>query len=159
MVGTLRTVLVVSGRPVPAGAAAFIESTLWVTAVGVVLVDLSWERALAFAAGVGIGTALGVAATGRLRLGLATVRVFVPCGPGREHAGQNAAEAIRALGAPATVFDGEGRDGHVRMILSVVRRRDADIIVKEIRQLDSAAFATIDNAPAPGSAIPGVPGR
>lgn len=151
--GVFRTTFVVSGRRLAAGVFAFAESAVWVTAAGIVLTDLTPVRMLAFALGVGLGTWVGMIIVHHLRLGMVTVRAFLPA-PG----GSVAAELVRDLGFGATVFDGHGRHGDVQMILSVVRRREAWLVSDAIRSWDADAFLTVDSEPGPASHISGVAG-
>ncbi len=74
MLGVFRTTFIIRGRTLAASLAAFGESAAWISAAGIVLADLTIVRGLAFATGVGIGTALGVVIVRGLRLGLVTVR-------------------------------------------------------------------------------------
>ncbi|WP_370327393.1 DUF5698 domain-containing protein [Euzebya sp.] len=150
---TFRTVFVVSGRRLPAGMIALVEASVIITALSLVLTDLSPPRIAGFILGMGLGTVVGMEAVYRLRLGMVTVRAFVP----PAHAARSA-DAIRALGHGATVFLGEGRDGEVAMVLSSVRRRDARRVVTAIEAVHRPAFTTVDNLPAPGSAIGGILG-
>jgi uncharacterized protein YebE (UPF0316 family) len=94
---------------------------MWITAASVVLGDMSVAGVIGFASGVGIGTAIGVRIVAELRLGVATVRVFAPEGRGDE-----VADYLRSAGQGATVFPGRGRDGPVDMVMSVMKRREAD---------------------------------
>jgi len=125
MLNVFRTTFIVRGRTLAASLAAFGESAAWIAAAGIVLADLTIVRGLAFATGVGIGTALGVVVVRSLRLGLVTVRVFAPLDRGRE-----IADRLREAGQGATMFPGEGRDGPVAMVLSVMRRREADEVCR-----------------------------
>jgi uncharacterized protein YebE (UPF0316 family) len=121
VLGVFRTTFIVRARTLAAAVTAGLESLVWITAASVVLSEISVARVLGFAAGVAIGTAIGVAVVSYLRLGIVTVRVFAPEGRGEE-----AASVLRAAGQGATVFPGRGRDGPVEMVLSVMRRREAD---------------------------------
>ncbi len=146
ILGVFRTTFIVRGRTLAASLAAFGESAAWIAAAGIVLADLTLVRGLAFATGVGIGTALGVVMVRGLRLGLVTVRVFAPLGRGTE-----VAELLREAGQGATVFPGEGRDGPVAMILSVMRRREADEIVRPLVS-DTQLYVAMDAGMGPASA-------
>jgi uncharacterized protein YebE (UPF0316 family) len=119
--GVFRTTFIVRGRTAAAAITAGLESLMWITAASVVLADMSVAGVLGFASGVGIGTAIGVRIVAELRLGVATVRVFAPEGRGDE-----VAEYLRGAGQGATVFPGRGRDGPVDMVMSVMKRREAD---------------------------------
>ena len=150
--GVLRTVFVVSGRQMAAGIAAFCEAAVWVAAAGFVLNDLTLAGGFAFAAGVGIGTMLGIRVVRSVGFGVATVRVF--CEPERV---DEIASWVRERGHAATVFYGTGRDGPRAMLLAVVRKRDAQRVADQIDRRPGT-FVTIDSDPAPGYQIPS-PGR
>jgi len=146
MLGVFRTTFIVRGRTLAASMAAFGESAAWIAAAGIVLSDLTLLRGLAFATGVGIGTALGVVMVRGLRLGLVTVRVFAPLSRGPE-----VAELLRAAGQGATLFPGEGRDGPVAMVLSVMRRREADEVVRPLVG-DPQLYVAMDAGMGPATA-------
>jgi len=146
MLGVFRTTFIVRGRTLAAALAAFGEAAAWVAAASIVLADLTLIRGLAFASGVALGTALGVVVVRGLRLGLVTVRVFVPL-----HRGPEIADLLRAAGQGATMFPGEGRDGPVAMVLSVMRRREADEIVRPLVD-DPQLYVSMDSGMGPASA-------
>jgi uncharacterized protein YebE (UPF0316 family) len=146
MLGVFRTTFIVRGRTLAASLAAFGESAAWIAAAGIVLADLTLLRGFAFATGVGIGTALGVVVVRGLRLGLVTVRVFAPLNRGPE-----VADLLRAAGQGATMFPGEGRDGPVAMVLSVMRRREADEVVRPLVD-DPQLYVAMDAGMGPASA-------
>jgi len=146
MLGVFRTTFIVRGRTLAASLAAFGESAAWIAAAGIVLADLTLLRGFAFATGVGIGTALGVIVVRGMRLGLVTVRVFAPLARGTE-----VAELLRAAGQGATMFPGQGRDGPVAMVLSVMRRREADEIVRPLVD-DPQLYVAMDAGMGPASA-------
>lgn len=145
MLGVFRTTFIIRGRTLAASLAAFGESAAWIAAAGIVLADLTVVRGLAFATGVGVGTALGVVVVRGLRLGLVTVRVFAPLDRGPQ-----VAELLRTAGQGATMFPGEGRDGPVAMILSVMRRREADEICRPLVD-DTALYVSMDAGMGPAS--------
>jgi len=145
MLGVFRTTFIIRGRTLAASLAAFGESAAWIAAAGIVLSDLTIVRGLAFATGVGIGTALGVVVVRGLRLGLVTVRVFAPLDRGPQ-----VAELLRAAGQGATLFPGEGRDGPVAMILSVMRRREADEVCRPLVD-DPLLYVSMDAGMGPAS--------
>ena len=145
MFGVFRTTFIVRGRTLAASLAAFGESATWISAAGIVLADLTLARGFAFASGVAIGTALGIMIVRNMRLGLVTVRVFAPLERGHE-----IAERVRAAGQGATLFPGEGRDGPVAMVLSVMRRREADDICRPFVD-DPQLYVSMDAGMGPAS--------
>lgn len=160
-----RTVFVVQERRLAAGVVAGMESGLWLSAAGIVFADVTPVRAIGFVVGVATGTAAGVELTRRLRLGMATVRIYAdatrtsPDGAPLE-LGAAVADAIRRAGHGATVFRGTGYRGPVDMVLSTVRRRHAEAVLAIARDVEPTVFAAVDNhvhrAPLAGLAPSGV---
>lgn len=146
-----RTVFVVQERRLLAALAAALESASWLAAAGIVFADMTPVRAAGFVIGVASGTAIGVAVTSRMRLGMVTVRVYADGHATTDEGtlaggGAAIARAIHAAGHGATVFSGIGYSGPVEMILSTVRRRDADTVLAIARDVDPSALAAIDNS-------------
>jgi uncharacterized protein YebE (UPF0316 family) len=153
-----RTVFVVQERRLLAALVAAAEAGTWLAAAGIVFAGLTPVRAIGYVAGVAAGTAIGVEVTRRLRLGMATVRIYAKAEGVDERgepwcSGKDIARAIHAAGYAATVFDGRGYTGPVQMVLSTVRRRDAEEVVRIARTVHPGAFAAVDNSidPAPGT--------
>lgn len=150
--GVLRTVFIVSGRRMAAGTVAALETGVWLAAAAVVLDDLTPVKAIAYCVGVGLGTLVGMAVVRAARLGVVTVRVFVPHGCGEQIAG-----FLRERGLGATVFTGQGRDGPRDMVLSMARRREAAAVQHDLAGVEGA-FCLIDTDAVIGT-VGGVSGK
>jgi uncharacterized protein YebE (UPF0316 family) len=153
-----RMVFVVQERRLLAALASAGEASMWLSAAGIVFANMSPLRAVGYVAGVAAGTAIGVEVAKRMRLGMATVRVYADATRVDDHGvpldmGQRIATAIRDAGYAATVFRGHGLRGEVDMVLSTVRRRHAEEVVGIARAVDSTAMAAIDNSLNP-AAVP-----
>ena len=151
-----RVVFVVQERRLLAALVAGAEASVWLAAAGIVFANMTPVRIAGFIAGVAAGTAIGVTLAGRLRLGMTTVRIYADAtrtGAGGQplDLGQQIAREIHASGHGATVFRGTGFNGPVDMVLSTVRRRDAEQVLAIARDVDPGTFAAIDNSlhPAP----------
>lgn len=151
--GVVKTRFVVHGRRGAGAAAAAAEATMWLSAAGIVFADPTPMRAIGFVVGVAGGTFVGMSLMEAAKLGTVTVRVFVAAGENRELAGHIVAERIRRVGHGATVFEGYGRHDPVHMVLSVVRRRDAEKVCDAAKRADDRAFVTVDSDPGPGAII------
>lgn len=159
-----KVVFVVQQRRGLAAVTSGLEAGTWLAAAGIVFADVTPVRAAGFVIGVSAGTFIGVQLSERMRLGMATVRVYADAtrtdrdGQPLE-TGRRIARSIHAAGYGATVFRGTGYRGDVDMVLSTVRRRDAERVLEIARSVDAAAFAAIDNslhpAPVPGAAPTG----
>lgn len=151
-----RVVFVVQERRLLAALVAGAEAAVWLAAAGIVFADMTPVRVAGFILGVAAGTVIGVTVTGKLRLGMTTVRIYADAtrtdADGRPlDLGHQIARAIHTAGYGATVFRGTGFNGPVDMVLSTVRRRDAERILAIAREVDPGTFAAIDNSlhPAP----------
>ncbi len=159
-----RMVFVVQERRLLAALASAGEAAMWLSAAGIVLTNITPLRAIGYVVGVAAGTAIGVEVARRLRLGMSTVRVYVDADAEDEHGrqlelGWRVASAIRGAGYAATVFRGHGLHGEVDMVLSTVRRRDAEEVVGIARSVDASVMAAIDNALSPAAMPAGTAGR
>ncbi|GEM_PF-1414282 len=144
-----RTVFVVQERRLLAALVAGTEASIWLAAAGIVFADMTPIRIGGFVVGVASGTAIGIEVARRLRLGMTTVRIYADASQLDEHGrelGQVIAEAIRREGHGATVFRGSGLAGPVDMVLSTVRRREAEAVLAIARSIDPNTFAAIDNS-------------
>jgi uncharacterized protein YebE (UPF0316 family) len=151
-----RTVFVVQERRLLASLTAGAEASMWLSAAGIVFSSMTPVRAAGFVVGVATGTAIGVQLTSRMRLGMSTVRVYTDAERLGEDGrpldlGERIAHAIRNAGHGATVFRGRGYRGEVDMVLSTVRRRDAEAVLAIARRVDGSSFAAVDNAIQPAA--------
>lgn len=144
-----RTVFVVQERRLFAALVAGAEASVWLAAAGIVFADMTPVRVAGFVVGVASGTALGIEVARRLRLGMTTVRIYAKAthvDADGQPLGEAIAGAIRRSGHGATVFRGSGLNGPVDMVLSTVRRRDAEAVLAIARDIDPHTFAAVDNS-------------
>jgi uncharacterized protein YebE (UPF0316 family) len=142
-IGALRIQYLVRGRRVLAGVLGFFESLTWVLAAGLVLSDLDeWYKVIAYAAGFGLGTALGGALDAWIASGQVFLRVMAPV------ASPQVAADLRAAGFGATILNGEGLDGEVRLTLSAIPRRQLRTAMEIVRAVNPEAYVTVDDVAA-----------
>lgn len=136
---TIRTLLIMRGQKALAPAIAFVESLLWVFAVGTAIQNLdSPLHVLGYASGFAAGNVVGLWLEERIALGLASVRIISP------HGGVEIAEALRAMGFGVTEFLGHGHGGPVEFLYCVSRRRDVPGILAVVDRWDPDAFVALD---------------
>jgi uncharacterized protein YebE (UPF0316 family) len=136
---TLRILLVVRNRRLLVPFIGFIEVLIWIFAVGNAIRNLSsgWH-VLGYAAGFSAGTMVGPWFEAKLAIGLATMRII------SRHAGVELAESLRALGCGVTEFVGQGREGRVEMLYTVVPRRRIPDVFAEVERWDPEAFISVE---------------
>jgi uncharacterized protein YebE (UPF0316 family) len=138
---TVRILLVGRGIEVWSAVIGFFEVLIYVVAIGLVVNDLTNIPAvLGYCLGFSVGTIVGIRLDRRLAFGFASVRVI-----SREH-GEDVASALRAAGFGATLSWGEGRDGRVAIITTVIPRRRMQAAMTTVRRIDEDAFLVVDEA-------------
>jgi uncharacterized protein YebE (UPF0316 family) len=136
---TMRVLSAVRGARWVAAGLGFFQALIWLVVVGnaIKYLDSIWH-VLGYAAGFGAGTLVGISIENALAYGVATVRVVSRQG------GVEIAEALRTRGYGVTEFGGQGRDGRVEILNSVVQRQDLEEVMRIVDQWDPNAFVTVE---------------
>jgi uncharacterized protein YebE (UPF0316 family) len=137
---TLRIVFLSRGRKGTAAALAMVEGLIWVVAITrVISAGLEDpERIVAFAAGFAAGTYVGALVEQRLALGQSLVRVVAPVDT------PQVAGILRQQGFGATVINGDGFEGEVRLTFSVVPRKKVKEVTRLVHEVNAHAFVTVE---------------
>lgn len=137
---TLRIILVSRGMRHLAPFIGFFEVLIWLFAISQVMQRLdNWANVVAYAAGFAAGTWVGISIERRLALGLLSVQIITQ---------EDAADLIANLRAQrfgATDFAARGISGNVRLIFSVIRRKDFDRLMEIVRTSHSKAFVSVSD--------------
>lgn len=136
---TMRVLSAVRGHRGSAAALGFFQAFIWIFAVGNAIqhLDSVWHI-VAYAGGFATGTLVGITIERYLAFGLSTVRIV------SAHGGVEIAEALRNAGFGVTEMTGQGRDGPVEIINSVVQRQHLDEVMRIVGQWDPNAFVTVE---------------
>jgi uncharacterized protein YebE (UPF0316 family) len=147
--GTLRIIFTSRGRRNLAPLLGFVEVFIWIAMVGQIVRSAhSLNAYLGYAAGFALGTFVGMKIEERLALGTLILRIILAQG-GADLAGQ-----LRAAGYGVTIVNGEGASGQVKLLYTVIKRKDlaaatsiihtvcpkAFISVEEVRSAESGVF-------------------
>ena len=137
---TLRISMVYRGLKHLAAPLGFLEALVWVLAISQVMQHLdNWITYLAFALGFGAGNFVGLLLEERLAFGNLILRVITPnTDPGLSSALWNA-------GFGVTNVNANGESGPVRIIFTVVKRRDLQKAIGLIKAFNKDAFYTIED--------------
>ncbi len=138
--GTVRTIAVARGMKRLAPVLGLVEVSIWLYAIGAVMNHLSDPACyVAYAAGFSLGNFLGVFLEGKLALGNLFVRVITP----RDTAGLIA--GLQAAGYGVTTVDARGATGPVRIVLTVIKRKDWEGVRGIILAFDPKVFYSVDD--------------
>jgi uncharacterized protein YebE (UPF0316 family) len=138
-VGTLRVMMLVRGNRLAAGGLALLESSVWIYAAGQVINDLGNPfKVVAYVSGFAVGTMVGVTVERWLALGKALLRIIAPVDS------PQVVDELRKRGYYATVLNATGRDGDVRVVFSVVPRKQIRAVEQLVAQVNPQAFVTFE---------------
>lgn len=142
-----RMLLAVRGHRVIAAAIGFIEVLIWLLAVGKAIEHMhSFVHVIGYASGFAAGNYLGVWLEGRFALGTNVVHAVIRrpdvSPPIKDE--RAVAERLRADGFAVTELEGRGLHSSVDILNVVVARRNAPRVAGIIREVDPAAFVSIE---------------
>lgn len=137
---TIRIVFISRGLRQLAPIIGFFEILIWLVALGQVMQNLDRPaNYFAYAGGFAAGTWVGLALEVKLALGLVAVRIIT-----RQDASA-LTERLQAAEYGVTSFAARGIKGRVRLLLTVVPRRDLHRVQKVIAELSPNAFVSIED--------------
>jgi uncharacterized protein YebE (UPF0316 family) len=145
---TLRIIFIARGKRVLAPLVGFFEVTIWLFAIGQVMQN-GYDPGcfLGFAGGFTLGNYLGMLIEKKLGLGNVVVRTITS---------KDAAPLIQELQEAqfgVTTMDAAGAKGPVKVVFTVVRRKELDGVLGIVRRFDPAAFYSVDELQETGPGI------
>ncbi|MBN1505912.1 MAG: DUF2179 domain-containing protein [Sedimentisphaerales bacterium] len=137
--GTVRLIFVSRGMKYLAPLVGFFEVLIWILVIGQIMQHLSNPLCyVAYAGGFATGNFIGILVAEKLSLGMVMVRVITP----KEIAGF--VECLKQKRYGVTCVDGQGVNGPVEIVFTVVPRREVGAVVETIKKLSPQAFYTIE---------------
>lgn len=138
--GTLRIIFVSRSMKFLAPLVGFFESLIWLVAVSQVFQSLTnFGLYIAYAAGFSMGNYVGIYIEEKLAMGLLVVRTIT---------NEDATELIEYLKEKdfgVTSISASGISGQVRLILSVIKRKDLKRMVQIINEKMPKAFISVED--------------
>jgi uncharacterized protein YebE (UPF0316 family) len=136
--GTMRIIFISRGEKVLAPLLGFVEVFIWITIVSQIVRGAQNIVAyFAYAAGFAVGNFIGMVLEDKLAIGTLVIRVILPTD------GDFLIERLHAEGYGVTHVHGHGSSGPVRLIYTVVLRKELSRVVNIILSTHSKAFFTV----------------
>jgi len=136
---TVRMLFVVRGERFLAAVIGFVETLLFLVAIGKVIQDLTnIPNVLAYCVGFAVGTWVGMVLEDRLALGYVRVHIVSP------QKAKEIASSLRGGGYGVTEMMGKGKEGSVGILEVVAKRRDVTSITRAVTGVDDEAFITTE---------------
>lgn len=137
--GTVRVIFISRGMKYVAPIIGFVEILIWLLAIGQIMQNLSSPACyVAYAAGFATGNFVGISIAERLSLGVVMIRVITA---------QDAlplVERLKAENYGVTSIDGHGTSGQVKVVFTLVPRREVPSVVGLIKLFSPKAFYSIE---------------
>lgn len=139
--GTIRIIFVSRGKRYLAPLLGFFEVMVWIMAISQIMQNLNnFVCYFAYAAGFAAGTYVGIIIEEKLAIGMLIVRVIMvkdEC---------QLKERLVGAGFGVTVVDAHGRNGEVKIIYTIIKRKDLKEVMQIINMCNSKAFYSIEDA-------------
>lgn len=139
-IGTIRLIFLSKGFRILAPVLGFFEVIIWLLAVSQIFQHLdNWFTYVAYGLGFAIGNYIGIVVENKISLGNVIVRIVPKL---------DTSELISYLKEQnfgLTIVDAEGSRGPVKVIFSIIKRRDIDNFVTIINRFNPNAFYTIED--------------
>ena len=140
---SLKTCMMVKGQRLKAAGLGLLECTIWGLVISTIIGTLGDNFFLLafYCVGYAVGLYLGSTLENKIALGTSSLQLIAN--------DENTAKIIAYLKANSrgyTVFEGQGSKDKMNMIMIVLQRRDAGVLLKEIRKLcDNNVFVVVDD--------------
>ena len=138
--GTLRNIFISKGFRNIVPFIGFFEVLIWLISIRQVMQHLDNPICyFGFAGGFAMGTYVGLRIENRLALGLQVLRIITP------DSTKDLVEALQKHNVGITIIDGHGVKGPVKIIFSIVKRKDVAMVRNIIARVNPQAFYSIED--------------
>lgn len=139
-IGTLRIVYLARGRKIIVPILGFFEVVIWLVAIGEIFKHLDNAVCyMAYAGGFAMGNYVGIVIENKLAIGLQIIRIIARSDT------HNLIEQLKNEGYGITVVDGQGSTGPVKIIFTLIQRRDFIKVAEVINRHNPKAFFTVED--------------
>ncbi|SDD62151.1 Uncharacterized protein YebE, UPF0316 family [Algoriphagus faecimaris] len=139
-INTLRIMFMMNGKRNIAPILGFFEALIWLLAIGQIFQNINNPMSyIAYAAGFGTGTYVGMYFEEKLALGRVLVRVITPA------AQHDLMEFMKERNYRFTNVGAEGRYGKVNLLFTVMKRENLTEFIAKVKSVDEKAFYTIES--------------
>jgi len=117
----------------------FFEVIIWLLAIGQIMQHLdNWLCYFAYGAGFAAGNFIGITLEERLSIGTSIIRVIL------SSESPELIEALKAHNFGLTIMNAEGAKGKVKILFSIIRRKEIPVFLNTLHEYHPTAFYTIE---------------
>ena len=142
-IGTLRLIFISKGMKNIAPFLGFFEVIIWLLAIGQIMQHLdNWLCYFAYGAGFAAGNFIGITLEERLSIGTSIIRVIL------SNESPELISALKLHNFGLTIIDAEGSKGKVKVMFSIIRRKEIPVFLDTLHNHHPSAFYTIEDVKA-----------
>jgi uncharacterized protein YebE (UPF0316 family) len=137
--GTIRIIFISKGEKFLAPLFGFFEIIIWLFAIGQIMQNLTnLTYYFAYAGGFATGNFVGMFIEEKMAMGTLVIRIITKKDSG------NLIEALKLKNYGITIMDAQGATGNVKIIFTVIKRKNVGDVVCMIKQFNPKAFYSIE---------------
>lgn len=139
-IGTLRLIFISKGMKNIAPFLGFFEVIIWLLAIGQIMQHLdNWLCYIAYGAGFAAGNFIGITLEEKLSIGTSIIRVIL------SNESPELIDALKAQDFGLTILDADGAKGKVKVVFSIIRRKEIPVFLTTLHLHHPNAFYTIED--------------
>ena len=138
-IGTMRLIFLSKGMKYIAPFLGFFEVIIWLLAVGQIMQHLdNWLSYVAYGAGFATGNFIGMLLEEKISLGTVIIRVIL------SKQSPELIDKLKSQNFGLTLVDAEGSKGRVKLVFSIIRRKELPHFIDTVHQFNPTAFYTVE---------------
>jgi uncharacterized protein YebE (UPF0316 family) len=138
--GTIRIIFISKGIKYLAPLVGFFEILIWIMAISQIMQNLSnVYYYLFYAGGFATGNFVGILIDEKLSIGNVNVRIIT------RHDANDLVEKLKKSRFGITVLDAEGPKGQVKIIFTLVKRKNVAKVIKLVKKYNPQAFYSVED--------------
>lgn len=139
-IGTMRLIFLAKGMKHIAPVLGFFEVIIWLLAIGQIMQHLdNWLCYVAYGAGFAMGNFIGITLEEKLSIGTSIIRVIL------SSESPELISELKSHNFGLTILNAEGAKGKVKIIFSIIRRKEIAVFISTLHQFHPNAFYTIED--------------
>ncbi len=139
-IGTLRIIFMSRGRMIFTPLLGFIEILIWLIAIRQIFNNLNNPLCyIAFAGGFATGNYVGMWLDNKIAMGLQVVRIIT------RYDASALVHALKENGFGITHIEGEGLSGKVKIIFTLIQRRNLPEVISMVKNFNPKAFFSVED--------------
>jgi uncharacterized protein YebE (UPF0316 family) len=138
--GTIRVIFITRGMKYLSAVVGFVEILIWLLAIGQIFKNLNNIMCyFAYAGGFASGSFLGIYIAEKISLGKVLIRIITV------RDATKLVDFLKAENYGVTTLCAQGSEGPVKIVFSIINRKDLEYVVGIVKKLNPQAFYSIQD--------------